>query len=207
VLKVSINSRKGFSLVQIAKHDQACRLLEYVLNSVEFYEELMKREMEWRYRKVDGSLINYTNKELYDLIMTGSDQFNVEPDGDIDVSVELYYKNNKVIGYTNDRTIWTWLNEKFFNSFSLAEIAMNLIHEYLHKLGFDHRNAKHHSSVPYSIGYLVRDLIKSVEKGRVLSPFIIGNNGYIPPKILIEPKKYVCRRSWRTLFRKVCKYE
>lgn len=80
----------------------------------------------------------------------------------MDVEVALYTDNESVVvGFTNPRTRRIFMNTKYFNKHSPALVASHLTHEWLHKLGFDHEKAKcdeRRYSVPYAIGYIVRDL-------------------------------------------------
>lgn len=201
MLKIAVNARVGFTPEEILKHETACRMLETALNSIEFKDGVLSMDLD----NMEGK----SNLELYRLIMSGADNFNHEADEDIDVSVELYYKNNKVVGYTNPSTIWTWFNRKFFNQYDYADVACNLFHEYLHKCGFDHDSASDHDSVPYALGYFVEKLIRKLMAGEKLTmltdipPIIIPD--VLPPKKPV--KVLVCYRSWRTLWRKKCYYE
>lgn len=201
MLKIAVNSREGFTPEQTVKHETACRMLETVLNSVEFRDRVLTMSLD----NTEGK----SNLTIYNGIMSGCDEFNKEADGDIDVSVTLYYKNNRVVGYTNPGTIRTWLNNKFFSTYDYAEVACNLFHEYLHKCGFDHDSASDHDSVPYALGYMVEELIRMLMNGYKFTmltdvpPIIIPD--VLPPK---KPEKVlVCYRSWKTFFRKKCYYE
>src|SRR5690606_8082794 len=92
-----------------------------------------------------------------------------EVDGEADIHVEAYNSYwSRVVGYTYPHTPKTWVNLKFFNGYDYADIADNIFHEWLHKLGFDHVSADEHTSVPYALGYIVRDLIKQIIKGEKL---------------------------------------
>jgi hypothetical protein len=44
------------------------------------------------------------------------------------------------------------------------EVAGNLAHEWTHKLGFGHESAAEHDSVPYGIGYIVREMGEKLSK-------------------------------------------
>ena len=142
--------------------------------------------------------------------MSGADKFNKEADQDIDVYLTIYYSFKSTVGYTYPSTWWTWINRKFFSSFDESEVAGNVVHEYMHNLGYDHNTAKDHNSVPYATGYLVRDLIKEFEKEPVETTVEVSIEEPAKPEQPIEPsdKKYVCYRSWKTLWlTKTCRWE
>ncbi len=79
----------------------------------------------------------------------------------MDVEVELYTEDVATVGYTNPKTRRIWMNTKYFRSYTSAQVAGNLTHEWLHKLGFGHAlsNTKTRPySVPYAIGYIIARL-------------------------------------------------
>jgi len=199
-LVVRINDREGFSVSDATKHDHACQKIETIVNTVEFRSNILTSSFTNRR--------GLTNLQIYQLIMNGTETLDGSIDHEIDVSVKQYYKNNKVVGWTTEGSVWTNVNRKFFDGYDDAEVAGNLIHEWLHKLGFDHSSASEHSSVPYQIGYIVRDMIKDLDKGRVFNDLLVAEAGEYPPIVLIRTPVVKCKRSWKTLWlKKVCWYE
>jgi hypothetical protein len=166
------------------------------MNSIEFRSAILST----RFSSANG----FTSLDIYSLIMNGAEILSGENDHEIDIAVELYEKNNSTVGYTNEKTPWTWINNKFFKSFDTAEVAGNIVHEWVHKLGFDHESAKEITSVPYAVGYIVRNMIHELHKGRIFGQ-LWWSEEHIP--VPVKQKAYVCKRSWRTFFRKVCWYE
>lgn len=196
-LKINVHSRDGFTPAEVEKHTIACNLLETVLNSQEFYIRMMALRL--------TSVGSTTNLEIYNRIMSGAETLDPTDDHEIDVYVEAYYSNNSVVGYTYFNIIKTYLNKKFFDQYNYAEIACNLFHEWLHKIGFDHASAKDLMSAPYALGYLVEDLVNQVMKGIVLTQI---DGTFSTPEIPQPPKQVlVCSRSWRTFFLKRCYLE
>lgn len=118
-----------------------------------------------------------SNQQIYDMLMSGTDNIHPLPDGDMDLYLELYYANNGVIGYTSGGTETIFINRKFFipnlgTPRGNADIVANLVHEYMHKVGFDHsyfNSSVRPYSVPYAVGYLAGDvtynLIKKTSSG------------------------------------------
>lgn len=148
-MKVDIIAKefKNFSEKDKKRFLDACDLCERILNSQEFSLRLLRSRM----KMTEG----YTNSEILDLILS-------KP---FELHVEEYYSNGRVIGYTYPNSIWTWINKKFFDSFQLNEIAMNIAHEQMHKLGFaDNCWFGKASTVPYTVGYIVRDLGEGMTK-------------------------------------------
>lgn len=193
----------GFSPEGMEKHRIAQRMLETVVNSWEFRQELLAASL--------TSTRGMSNSMIYNLIINGNEIISPIIDFEADISVHAYRKSGRVVGYTYPDTDKTWLNLNFFDKFNYAQVANNLFHEWLHKLGFDHRSASEKTSIPYAAGKIVETLAKKLMKGEVLHDVndadkeidvILGNS--LPSKP-IEPV-LVCFRSWRNLWRKKCYY-
>ena len=164
-ISVDLHGLKNFRPEERQKFKSAMNQMVKVLNSREFYTRLMNLELEQRQ--------GYTNKDIYDMIRSGADKFNKESDHDIDIHLTMYYSWKRTIGYTYPSTYFTWINRKFFSRFDEADVAGNVAHEYMHNLGFGHISAKDHNSVPYAIGYLVRDMI---DNGFDPTPMSLGGS-------------------------------
>ena len=82
------------------------------------------------------------------------------------LELELYYSSKNTVGYTYPNTVRIWMNTKYFTPYTPSQVAGNMFHEWTHKLGFEHATSysiARDSSVPYAIGYLIRDLGKKYE--------------------------------------------
>jgi len=113
-----------------------------------------------RYNDLDDKK-NLTQSQIYNAIMSGSERLIPEKDQEADIFLELDKKNKKgVLGYTYPSTIWQWVYNSFFKNANYHEVSGNLTHEWCHKIGFGHEkkyNWKRKFTVPYSVGYFVRD--------------------------------------------------
>lgn len=202
-VSIDVHEMINFTEEESKKYKRAVAAAKFALNSKMFKDELMKLQL----TSVEGD----TNLQIYEKIRSGVDLFNKEVDNDLDVYVTMYYKNNKVVGYTNPSTNKTWLNRKFFSQYDEADIACNLVHEWLHKAGFDHNSASDHTSVPYAVGYLVEKVIRAIYKPITETPKPEPVPEPVPTPVEPAPepvKKQVCKRLWYTLFiKKVCWYE
>lgn len=196
-LTVDIEDLKGFSASEKEKFLKAIKLCEKVINSKEFEQKITN------YQWTSGG-VNYnsfknseglSNIEIFEKFKTGSDKFNKEADGDIDVYSTLYYSWKSTIGYTYPNTYKTWINKKFFNKFNEAEIIGNVIHEYMHNVGFGHaakNNSTRQHTVPYAYGYIARD----VAKGMLEDISVGGNPDSTPPIDAPVQRKKVCSGWW-----------
>jgi hypothetical protein len=149
----------NFPEEQEAKVHRAVELIKKVVTSEEFKERVLGHTYEGKKTYVDNR--GFTNEEIYQLILEGSETLVPGKNGRMDVELELYQQSSTTIGYTYPHTTRIWVNTKYFNKYTPVQVADNLFHEWLHKLGFDHAlkySKSRNFSVPYAIGYLVEEL-------------------------------------------------
>jgi len=150
---------KSFSPSQEEKLIRAVDLIKKVVRSTEFRERILKHEHQGTPGFVDND--GRSNEEIYRLILEGAELLNPVKNSQMDVELELYYEPANTIGHTYPNVNSIWINTKYFDRFTPAQVADNLFHEWLHKLGFKHEvkySKKRRYSVPYAIGYLVREI-------------------------------------------------
>mgnify|MGYP000138516482 CR=1 FL=1 len=154
---------RNFSETQEEKMQEAVARIKIVINSVDFKDRVIAHTFngERTFHNNDG----LTNEEIYEKIMLGAETLLPEEDRELDVDVTMYYKNNSTVGYTYPNTKKTWVNSKFFNRYTYAEVAKNVVHEWTHKIGFGHSSKRTSSrpySVPYGVGSIIEDLINQL---------------------------------------------
>jgi hypothetical protein len=189
MLKFKIHKTDNFDYYQTQKLISSIEMLEKVINTNEFY----KRFMELKLTSTHGM----SNQEIYDLMMSGAEVLEPIEDNEADLFLTMYYSNNSTVGYTYSNTKEKWVNKKFFDNYDASGIAKNLIHEWMHKLGFGHKSSKELTSVPYATGFLIEEMVKELL--------------YIVADFNTEWKMQrvkVCSRSWRSFWmKKICRYE
>lgn len=144
--KIVLKNKKNFKRHEIKKYKKGLELLELVINSKDFKDEILRA----KFTETQGM----TNRQVYDYIMSGRNLYFTEVDKEIEIHVSMYYSFRRVIGYTKPSTWWTYLNRRMFRRMSADDIAGNAIHEYCHNLGFSHYKRKR-TSVPYQVGNIV----------------------------------------------------
>ena len=140
-------------------------LLQQVVNSASFEYAVLNNLYKNKRQFVDTIL---TNDQVLSRFMSGN-QNNEGNDFELDVDLTIYQASGNTVGYTYPSTVRTWINRTFFDSYSPAEVAGNLAHEYCHKIGFSHAKWAWPSrkySVPYAIGYLVQELAEKLSSGK-----------------------------------------
>lgn len=142
----------GSDQVRFARYMEAVREAENAMNTVEFTNKVI--DMKFTSTKLSGPEVLWKMDEAEELLIPGKNKIG-------EWKVGFYYKKaTRVIGWTNGKILTVWVNTAKFDHMEIWEISANVAHEWLHKLGFDHSSASDHKSVPYAIGYLVRDLVK-----------------------------------------------
>lgn len=101
--------------------------------------------------------------DVYNHLMTGSEVLNPFVDNVANVYLKIDKRNKKnVIGYTYPNTRWQWIYSNWFKKMTINEIAGNIAHEWCHKMGYRHNSKDNPTriyTVPYAVGYFVRDFI------------------------------------------------
>jgi hypothetical protein len=152
----------NFSSAEQEKMDHAIEIIKLVVATEEFKNRVLNHTFNGSKTFVDNG--GYSNAQIYQMILDGAEKLSPYKNNTIDAEVELYYASTNVIGYTYPSSKRIWVNTKYFNSYTAAGVAHNLMHEWLHKLGFTHSSswtASRSSSVPYAIGYMVGEIGKS----------------------------------------------
>jgi hypothetical protein len=158
--KVIVEDMKGFNSAEQQKFKDACQLLENIIISDSF----TKKVLATNFTESNGM----SPRQILDLLLSGKDNHNQLSDNALNVYVNLYYQNTSTIGYTYANNIWTWINRKFFSKMTPGEIAGNILHEYMHRLGFGHIRrwffkSKMLTTVPYQMGIIVEELAGEME--------------------------------------------
>jgi hypothetical protein len=158
--RVTLCDARYFTQKEFAKITEALCILSYVLQSPEFYDEMMKMHF---------TTTKLSNETIFKIITEGDDvstgvtgSFGMdhsEIDHELDFVMSAYCRRwSKVIGYVVPGKITNYINRKYLTSMKPWDLAGHLFHEKLHQLGFKHASAKDHDSVPYALGYLVAEL-------------------------------------------------
>lgn len=153
-----------FSASGRKKITQAADLIKEVVASEEFKNRVLNHRYNGKKQFANNN--GLSNKQIYNKILAGAEKLRPSKDNEMDLELELYTdKESNTVGYTYPNTNRVWMNSKYFNLNTPALVTTNMMHEWLHKLGFGHdaeATAKRPYSVPYAIGYMVRDLAKKL---------------------------------------------
>ena len=159
----------NFTLTNFDTNDEdkvtrAIAIIKKIVASQEFRNRVLNFSYGNSKTYVDNG--GYTNAEIYQKLLDGSEELVPGIDHQMDLDLELYYSGRSTVGYTYADGLRIWMNTKFFDAYTPAEVAGNVFHEWTHKLGFTHASnysLRRDSSVPYALGYLVEELGKQYE--------------------------------------------
>lgn len=156
-------SIRDFSAEKEAKLQDAIERMLIVINSEDFKQKVLNHEYQGVKTFVDNK--GLSNEEVYQVLLDGAETLNGVVDHEMDLDLTLYYANNSTVGYTYPNTNRVWTNDKFFTTNSLGKVAGNIVHEWTHKLGFEHdfnSTARRNYSVPYAVGNIIQELVDSL---------------------------------------------
>jgi hypothetical protein len=154
----------NFDAAQEDKVLAAADLIKKVIASEEFKNAILLHTYNGKKSFVDNG--GRTNAEIYKMIIDGKEKLLPQTDNEMDLELEVFHRNDNVVGYTLPNVIRIWMNSKFLDRNSPAEVTTNMMHEWLHKLGFGHSQTltpTRKYSVPYAIGYLMAKLAKQMQ--------------------------------------------
>lgn len=147
----------NFSGAQQDKVERAVELMKKVIATKAFKDEVINHTYNGSKTYVDNN--GLTNTQIYQKILDGAEKMGITTKNNrLDVELELYYAATSTIGYTYPNSTRIWMNTKYFNNYTSVNVTGNLMHEWLHKLGFGHSSSATASrpySVPYAIGYMM----------------------------------------------------
>lgn len=160
--KTNVQYLSGFNQSDEEKYNQAVSLVKKVIATEAFRTKVLNHT----YGGVKTFVNNngLSNAQIYQSLLDAAEKLTPAKNNTMDVGVKLYYENNSVVGYTMPSITYFNVNTKFFDQYDPNEVAGNLFHEWLHKLGYGHDSsatARRPYSVPYAIGYIIRDLGKN----------------------------------------------
>ena len=161
---VNVRLDNEFTATQEDKIQAASDLIKQVVASEEFKHRILNHKFGGRKAFNDND--GLSNAQIYKKIIEGSEMLSPGIDNQMDLSLEVYRAANNTVGYTYPSELRVWMNEKFLNANKPYKVTTNMVHEWLHKLGFKHdaaATANRKYSVPYAVGYLVRDLAKKFD--------------------------------------------
>ena len=161
----------GFTGRQESKVASASRLIRKIVRSAEFKKAVVHHT--WNGKKTFSDNNGLTNEQIYKKILEGSErQLNLGKNNTMDLEIELYTDNDSItIGYTYPSIVRIYMNRKYFNKFRPYQVADNMMHEWLHKIGFNHavkNTPERPYSVPYAVGYIVKRIARNMKQSKLL---------------------------------------
>jgi len=144
---------------QEAKIQKAEYKIRKVLASDEFRLKVLNHTYGGVKRFVDNG--GLSNSQIYYKMLNGAEKLNGVSDNEMDMWIKTYYSSSNTVGYTSTGSNYVYMNRKFLNSYTSTQVTRNMIHEWLHKLGFKHAvsySTSRNYSVPYGIGRIMETL-------------------------------------------------
>lgn len=164
-LKIDVHLRNFGSWDRI-KLESAAKILLQVMNSELFKQEVLTHTYQGEIGFHENK--GMSNLEIYEHLMTGAEDLMPEIDYTMNFDLTLYRSLNpwsKVKGYTKPDTMRIWLNTKFYRrtSWTAIDVAANMAHEWVHKMGFGH-SYNYTPQRPYTVPYAIGNIVGRVAK-------------------------------------------
>ena len=129
----------NFNSKQEDKVLEAADLIKKVVASEEFKTAVLNHKFKGKKAFNDNG--GMTNAEIYKKIIEGSEKLNPGVDNTMNLDLEVYHENNMTVGYTYPSVIKVWMNSKYLNKNKPYKVTTNMMHEWLHKLGYGHSSS------------------------------------------------------------------
>lgn len=135
----------------------AIEMVSEIVNSETFKEMVIGYLNEYGQRSYTRNE-GLSNEEVYLTLMEGREVLDQDTPGEMNLYIKRYrpwWPWSKVIGYTKiGKSKYMYVNWRKYKYFDSIAMASNIVHEWIHLMGFRHDSAKDHDSVPYAIGYI-----------------------------------------------------
>lgn len=152
----------NFSVTRKTKILKAEDLVKLVIATEEFRTRVLNHTYNGVKTYVDNG--GFSNAQIYQKILEGAESLQPAKNNAMDVEVEIYTDTtSNTVGYTYANSKRIWMNTKYFDQYTASSVSANLMHEWLHKLGFKHAvnySTSRDYSVPYAIGRIVGDIAR-----------------------------------------------
>ncbi len=175
----SFPDRTSHERSQKEKFLQAFDAIEYVINTEEFkrrvlsYSRSSDGKREYRQNFLWGKSENkLTNEDIYNIVMNGDEKMRPDTIGEMNINSRVkkcrFYEKpwvwcRKVVGSTSpSNSKWMKLNWKFYKKYEIASMANNIVHEWVHLLGFLHGSRNIDEEAPYVIGSIIQELVEEL---------------------------------------------
>jgi hypothetical protein len=153
---------------QKEKLKKAFILIDEIVNSVEFKTKVisyMGKKGVQAYSKNylwSNSKERLSNEDIYDLIMKGDEKMVPDTIGKMNLNVRRYWSSwwgRRTIGYTSPGSSKRInVNGRHYKGFEVNQMVGNIVHEWIHLLGFLHGKSNIHEEVPYVVGQIANEM-------------------------------------------------
>lgn len=154
--------------IQLSKLRAAEELIKKIVATDEFKKAVLNHSFKGEKTFHDNG--GLSNKEIYNKILLGAEDLNPSKNNTMDLIVSLYHESSsRTVGYTTKKSKKINMNTKYFDSYSPAQVSRNMMHEWLHKIGFEHAYVYSRSrnySVPYGVGRIMEKLARKLLKAQ-----------------------------------------
>lgn len=165
---------------QKERFEQAMAMMEEVMNLEEFKNKVIGYVNSRGDRSYSKSYLwknssrRLSNEEVYQVIMAGDEKMRPDTLGEMNFNswvkacsgweqVRNFIWCSQVVGSTDPmRSYLITLNWKFYKDFETHDMVANMVHEWVHLLGFLHGESNLEEEVPYVVGDIAGEVAKDI---------------------------------------------
>ncbi|HXH29544.1 MAG TPA: fibronectin type III domain-containing protein [Bacteriovoracaceae bacterium] len=156
-LKIYNSTSTEYSKIRAAEDH-----IKRVIASEQFKDAVINHTYIGVKRFVDND--GLSNEQIYQKILDGAETLYNVKNNTMNMEVEMYYEDSSTIGHTYTSSPRIYANSKYYDNYSSTSVTANLMHEWLHKIGFKHAvsySTSRDYSVPYAVGGIMVRLANS----------------------------------------------
>lgn len=192
IQKINLNKKLLNNSIRKEKAQICADRLLFIMKHDKFKDAFLNMPRDYWLQGETSKLKNLSNLEIYNLLMSGKEEWNNEVDYEIDLIVDDFVGKiwSKVVGYMNPGKPTVYVNTRFFDTMTKRKVCSNFAHEWFHTMGARHGGKMFRLSLAYFMNTVIEKLYKEFyESDRESNE--------------VNLTKY-CVRSWKTLWFKRC---
>ena len=165
-LVVNVLGRSNFTENQSAQLGRVSTLLNHALNGEDFKNAVLNFSYQGKKQFVQNN--GMTNEQIYHFLMSGAEKYptaqlaNEKADMNLTIYYPRWYSRSSAVAFTSTSDPFLHIYNNYYNTALLSELSNTLVHEWTHKMGFDHdykNTPQRPFSVPYGVGGIIEGLV------------------------------------------------
>ncbi|HXH29832.1 MAG TPA: M57 family metalloprotease [Bacteriovoracaceae bacterium] len=165
-IALTFDTNIDLSTISSSSREMKIRTAEEKIKAVIASDAFRTQVLNHTYRGVKKFVDNkgLTNSQIYYKILNAAERLQPTENNTMDMGVKTYYENSSTVGFTSSGSKFINMNTKFLDKYTPTNVTRNMMHEWLHKIGFSHAvsySTSRDYSVPYGVGKIMETLARN----------------------------------------------